>query len=68
MVPLEIQISADGANWTTVYEDGELRETYRVDLRGNPGLAGRVRVRRKPGAKDDCFHVTKILVYGDKRY
>ena len=68
MVPLEIQISADGADWTTVYEDGELRETYRADLRGNAGLARRIRVRRKPDAKDDCFHVTKILVYGDKMY
>ena len=68
MAPLEIQLSADGANWTTVYEDGEVRETYRADLRGSAGLARRIRVRRSPGAKDDCFHVTKILVYGNKRY
>lgn len=63
-------LSADGmiSGSTTVYEDGEVRETYRADLRGSAGLARRMRVRRRPGAKDDCFHVTKILVYGNKRY
>jgi hypothetical protein len=67
-VPIEVQVSADGKEWTTVLSDPVCRTEYRVD----PGAAGArasyVRVRRAPGVRNDVFHLTKILVYGDKLY
>jgi hypothetical protein len=65
-VPLEIQVSADGSLWRTVYEDAAVRELYRVNLAGKVPNARFVRVRRKPEVRNDYFHLTKILVYGNK--
>lgn len=66
--PLEIQTSENGTDWTTVFSSGEALETYRADLRGSPVRAKSVRVRRTPDAKEDFFHLAKILVYGRKLY
>ena len=67
-VPLEVQVSEDGNNWRTVHTDGEIRTTYRVDLRAHAPRARYVRVRRTPDAKNEFFHLFKILVYGRKLY
>ena len=67
-VPLEVQVSEDGDNWHTVHTDGEVRSTYRADLRARAPRARYVRVRRTPEAKEEFFHLSKILVYGRKLY
>ena len=66
--PLELQISEDGEDWRTVHKDGEVRDTYRIDLRSSAPRARYVRVRRTPDAKDDVYHFGKFLVYGRKLY
>ena len=66
--PLEVQVSEDGDTWRTVHTDGEVRTTYRVDLRAPAPRARYVRVRRTPEAKNEVFHLSKILVYGRKLY
>ena len=67
-LPLEVQVSEDGENWRTVYTDSGIRGTYRVDLRARAPRARYVRVRRTPEAKNEFFHLSKILVYGRKLY
>ena len=67
-VPLEVQVSDDAENWRTVHTDGEVRGTYRVDLRARAPRARHVRVRRTPEAKNEFFHLSKILVYGRRLY
>ena len=66
--PLEVQVSEDGESWQTLFCEEESRETYRVDLGKKPRRARQVRVRRSPAAKDEVFHLCKILVYGRKLY
>ncbi len=65
-VPIEIQVSADGSLWRTVYEDAAVRDVYRVNVTGKVPYAKFVRVRRTPEVKNDYFHLNKILVYGKK--
>ena len=67
-VPIEVELSEDGETWRNVYRSEEIRPVYRVDLRSAPVRAKYVRVRRTPGAKDEFFHLNKILVYGRKLY
>ena len=67
-VPLEVQLSETGDEWHTVFTDGEARETYRIDLRKNDLRSRYIRVRRTPDAKDEVFHLSKILVYGTRLY
>ena len=67
-VPMEIQVSEDGDAWTTVFRDEEPRATYRADLRAQSPRARKVRVCRSAGAKEEFFHLGKILVYGRKLY
>ena len=66
--PLELQVSEDGTEWTTVYRDDQVRDTYRIDLRSSAPRARYVRVRRVPDAKDEVYHLNKLLVYGRKLY
>lgn len=67
-VPIEVQLSEDGDNWQTVFTDGQVRATYRVDISSGAKRAKFVRVRRTPENKDEFFHLTKILVYGRPLY
>jgi hypothetical protein len=67
-VPLEVQVSEDGEQWKTVFRADDVRDAYRVDLRSSAPRARQVRVRRTPDAKEDFFHLGKILVYGRKLY
>lgn len=66
--PLELQISEDGSEWTTVHRDDQVRDTYRIDLRMTAPRARYVRIRRVPDAKDEVYHLNKLLVYGKKLY
>lgn len=67
-VPIEVQVSEDGASWQTVFRSDAVDATYRVDLRKAPRRARQVRVCRTPDAADNFFHLGKILVYGRKLY
>ena len=66
--PIEVQLSEDGKEWMSVFTDKEVRDEYRIDLTGQKVKGRFVRVRRTPGAKDEVFHLNKILVYGDRLY
>lgn len=66
--PLEILVSQDGKNWTPAYSCAGTRDEYRVSFESSPLNARYVKIRRVPGAKDEVFHLTKILVYGAKLY
>lgn len=66
--PLELQISEDGSEWTTVHRDDQVRDTYRIDLRSSAPRARYIRIRRVPDAKDEVYHLNKLLVYGKKLY
>lgn len=61
-------VGEDGETWRSVFTDSRNRDVYRVDLSAAPVKAKYVRVRRTPGAKDEFFHLNKILVYGVKLY
>lgn len=74
-LPIEIEVSEDGANWTKVYEDSRLRDQYRVEFTLSKAPRARyVRVRRLPRKSRDGrdeqsgFMLSKILVYGKKLY
>ena len=67
-VPLEVLVSEDGETWNTVFRADDARDAYRIDLRSSMPRARQVRVRRTPDAKEDFFHLGKILVYGRKLY
>ena len=66
--PIEVQLSEDGKEWQTVFTDKKVRNEYRVDLGNKKTRAKFIRVRRMPGAKNEVFHLNKILVYGDRLY
>ena len=51
-----------------MYREDQVRDTYRIDLRMTAPRARYVRIRRVPDAKDDVYHLNKLLVYGKKLY
>lgn len=65
-VPLVVSVSEDGQSWQDVKTFDSAQDTYRIDLKGQGRRARYVKVGRKPGAKEDFFHLNKILVYGKK--
>ena len=65
-VPLVVSVSEDGQSWQEVKTFDSAQDTYRIDLKGAGKRARYVKVGRKPGAKEDFFHLNKILVYGKK--
>ena len=66
-VPLEVSLSADAATWTKVWTSNELKDEWKVKL-PRPMIAKYVKVGRAPGAKNEVFHLHKVLVYGKKQY
>ncbi len=66
--PLFVDVSRDGTTWTRVHTDENVRDTYRIDLRASAPLAQYVRVGRVENAKEEVYHLSKILVYGKKFY
>jgi hypothetical protein len=67
-VPLYVDISEDGTTWRRVYVENEAKSTFRVDLRDEAPRTKYVRVGRVADAKDEFFHLNKILVYGTHLY
>ena len=67
-VPIEVQVSEDAITWRTVFTDESCHDEYRVSTAGDRGTVKFVRVRRKPDAREDVFHLNKILVYGRRLY
>jgi hypothetical protein len=67
-VPMEVQVSEDGEAWTTVMSEERRLDEYRIDLGDKAQRTKFVKVRRVPGVKSDPFHLTKVLVYGDRLY
>ena len=67
-VPLYVDVSEDGENWTRVKTVDKAADTFRIDLKGDARRAQYVRVGRVEGAKDEFFHLAKLLVYGTKLY
>jgi hypothetical protein len=50
------------------HRDDQVRDTYRIDLRSSAPRARYIRIRRVPDAKDEVYHLNKLLVYGKKLY
>lgn len=67
-VPLYVDVSEDGSSWRRVRTVEQVAPTFRVDLRGDAPRARYVRVGRVAGAKEEVFHLNKVLVYGTKLY
>ena len=67
-VPLYVDVSEDGTSWQRVSTQDQVRDTYRIDLRKAAPRARHVRVGRVAGAKEEVFHLGKIVVYGKKLY
>jgi hypothetical protein len=67
-VPIDVALSEDGKTWEDVFADETSRAEYRIDFGRKGRRAKYVRVRRRPGLREEPFHLSKILVYGDKLY
>ena len=67
-VPLYVDVSDDGSSWRRVRVETEAKPTFRIDLRAESPCAKYVRVGRVADAKEEVFHLNKILVYGTKLY
>ena len=66
-VPLKIWLSEDNQNWTEVFKTDQNQDEWKVTL-SSPVKARYVKVGRVPDAKEEVFHLYKILVYGKKLY
>ena len=67
-VPLFVDVSEDGTTWNRVKTINEVAPTFRIDLRQSGAQGRYVRVGRVAGAKEEVYHLNKILVYGTKLY
>ncbi len=67
-VPIYVDVSEDGTSWQRVFTQEQVKDTFRVDLRKAPPRARHVRVGRVADAKEEVFHLGKIMVYGKKLY
>ena len=67
-VPLYVDVSDDGTSWRRVKTINDVAPTFRIDLRQDPPSARYVRVGRVADAKEEVYHLNKILVYGTKLY
>ena len=66
-VPLRMWTSEDGKDWREVYQSETAQDEWKCTFPA-PVKAKYVRVGRAPEAKQDFFHLHKILVYGKKLY
>lgn len=72
-VPLKVEVSTDGKQWTQVALFEKAAPVYRVDLRGKGVRARYVRIERQPGPEAaghgaGRLHMRNFLVYGKKLY
>ncbi len=65
-VPLEVLVSTDGVAWEKVGSADTPKGEYRFTVGGK--TAKYIRVGRVKDAKEEVFHLHKILVYGKKLY
>ncbi len=65
-VPMEILVSSDGVAWEKVGGATEPKGEFKFNVGGKK--AKYVRVARVKDAKEEVFHLHKILVYGKKLY
>ena len=65
--PIEIWLSEDGENFAKVYQSEEKLNEWKCAF-DTPKKAKYVMVCRREKAKNDYFHLKKILVYGKKLY
>ena len=65
-VPMEILISSDGVAWEKVGGADQPKGEFKFNVGGKK--AKYVRVARVKDAKEEVFHLHKILVYGKKLY
>ncbi len=65
--PLRIWVSETGTDWQEVYASDKAQDVWQCDL-STPVKAKYIKVGRAPGAKNDVFHLHKILIYGTKLY
>ena len=66
-VPLRMWVSDDGKDWKQVYASDKIQDEWTCSL-STPVKAKYIRVGRAPDAKEDFFHLHKVLVYGRKLY
>ena len=66
-VPIRMWLSDDGKDWKQVYASDNAQDEWTCTLPA-PMKAKYIRVGRAPEAKQDFFHLHKILVYGKKLY
>ena len=66
-IPLRMWVSEDGKDWREVYQSETAEEEW-VCTFPTPVKAKFVKVGRPPEAKQEFFHLHKILVYGKKLY
>jgi len=67
-VPIVVEVSEDGKEWTQVFSSNNKQDTYRIPLAEKGQRKRHVRVSRKAGERKEFFHLNKILVYGTKLY
>lgn len=72
-VPLKVEVSSDGTNWTEVAQFEEMQDVYRVDLLTKEIRAKYVRIERGPGSdpakpNNGRLHMRNFLVYGRPLY
>lgn len=65
--PLRVWVSDNGIDFKEVFAAEKNEEEWRVTF-PTPVKAQYVKVGRAPDAKEDVFHLYKILVYGKKLY
>ena len=65
-IPMEISISTDGVAWEKVGGANEPKGEFKFNVGGKK--AKYVRVGRPKDAKEEVYHLHKILVYGKKLY
>ena len=66
-VPLRVWTSEDGESFKQVYASETNEGEWKIQLPA-PVKAQYVKVGRAPEAKEEVYHLYKILVYGKKLY
>ncbi len=67
-IPLEVWVSDNGTDWTSVFTTDKYSNSWKIDLSKSPIKAKFVKVGRVPENRAEYFHLRKILVYGKPLY
>ncbi len=62
-VPLKVEVSEDGQNWSQVFETDEVQTQWTIDLSNAPVKARLIRIHGSIGRKD-FLHLRRVLVFG----